>query len=488
MAAITANPEKAHYDLQRLSKVFFAAEYTPLAECPAILKKPRYDINAYTHSKYDHQVSIYDTCIYIMSYVLTTYYSREGTVLLPYKRPRLSTQKSAPQAKRARTEDASSTGVTALKDNFHKYSPYVNSSLLTILSSNMSDNSKQLLSAAFSKSSWKAYESAWNSLHSFEASTKSKLSWPLSQTTLCEYISWATLYKKLRISTVETYVNSLSSVHQLLGFDRGVFGSLATKAMIRGSGNLSAKLFSPKHTRKVFSLALLKVLGNEISQQTWSDNSKRVYWTCACVAFFGCFRIGELLASSDKTYDPTTTLMWKDIKFGQDNCIVHVKSPKSNRREGEFVDLFETPDHGCCPVRCLRNLGKGKGVGDSTPVFIFDSGVLLSPRNFNSTLRSLLSPILGLAANQFSSHSLRAGIPSALARFPGLVEDEDIKGWGRWDSPCFTRYTRLEMDRKRFIYSKITSVLFSGHASTSGGRGASGGTGRGQGQSGGRDH
>ena len=342
----------------------------------------------------------------------------------------------------------------------------------------MSDNAKKLLSAAYSKSSWKSYESAWHSLHSFEASTKS--TWPLNQTLLCEYISWATLLKKLRISTVETYMHSLSSIHQLLGYERGVFSSLATKAMIRGSGNLSAKIFSPKHTRKVFSLALLKVLGNEIAKQSWSDNSKRVYWCCACVAFFGCFRIGELLASSDRTFDPSTTLVWRDIKFGQDNCIIHVKSPKSNRREGEFVDLFETPDHDCCPVRCLRQLKKGKGVGDETPVFTFESGILLSPKNFNLTLRNLLSPVLGSAASQFSSHSLRAGIPSALARFPGLVEDEDIKGWGRWDSPCFSRYTRLEIDRKRHIYKKITSVIFRGPTSHPGGRGATGGTGGGQ--------
>jgi len=47
LAAITADPAKAHYDIQRLSKVFVAAEYILLAEGPAILKKPRYVLNPY---------------------------------------------------------------------------------------------------------------------------------------------------------------------------------------------------------------------------------------------------------------------------------------------------------------------------------------------------------------------------------------------------------------------------------------------------------
>ena len=40
---IIDNLAKAHHDIQRLAKVFFLMESVLLADCPAILKMPRYD-------------------------------------------------------------------------------------------------------------------------------------------------------------------------------------------------------------------------------------------------------------------------------------------------------------------------------------------------------------------------------------------------------------------------------------------------------------
>jgi len=36
----------------------------------------------------------------------------------------------------------------------------------------------------------------------------------------------------------------------------------------------------------------LKIVGNEIAKSDWSENSKRVVWTAACMLFFGSFRGG----------------------------------------------------------------------------------------------------------------------------------------------------------------------------------------------------
>ena len=41
---IIDNLAKAHSDIQRLAKVFFLMESVLLADCPAILKKPRYNL------------------------------------------------------------------------------------------------------------------------------------------------------------------------------------------------------------------------------------------------------------------------------------------------------------------------------------------------------------------------------------------------------------------------------------------------------------
>ena len=341
----------------------------------------------------------------------------------------------------------------------HKYSVNVNSALLRKLESMFSKNSIKLVSAAFSLSTWRSYEAAWNSFAAFEIFVRTSYTWPLSQHAVNEYISWAANTRKLRSASIQSYLASLASIHQLFNHSALSFSSLTTKALLRGCSNLESMVSNPKPSRKVFSLPLLKILGHEIAQMDWLENSKRVFWTCACTAFFGSFRIGELLASKKSSFDPTSTLLWGDIVFGEKSCIVHLRSPKCNSKEGDFVDLFEFKDQSVCPVSCLKNLSCYSGGNKNSPVFQFSSGNLLTPESFNKSLRLLLTPHLGNDAQHFSSHSMRAAIPSALAKFPRLANSEDIKGWGRWDSACYMRYTRLKLDRKRAIFSKISSAL-----------------------------
>ena len=323
-------------------------------------------------------------------------------------------------------------------------------------------NSRELLSIAYSSSTWKSYESAWNCLSGFELDTNSKSQWPISQSYLTNFITWCTYKKNLMSSSIQSYVNSLSSVHQLMGYDNYVFSSLITKAILRGTENLETAKGHFKHTRKVFTLPLLKLLGHEIAKTSWPEDSKRVFWSCVCVSFFGSFRIGELLASSKTTFDPSSTLLWGDVKFNGDSCMIHIRNPKSKKKEGELVDLFNFSDNSVCPVKNLHALRKEtKFPDEQKPVFLFANGNLLTPAVLNDTIRSLLASHLGKESNSFSSHSLRAAIPSALAKKPGLQNNSDIKGWGRWDSDCYSRYTRLHLDRKRAIFAKICTIFSS---------------------------
>ena len=393
-------------------------------------------------------------CVYIP-------YSREGSgTMYPFKRARLTSQEQ-PQAKRPRTEDSQQTGPSSSTSNVTKYSDNVKSDLLNLLCKKFNNDSAKLISAAYSQTTWKAYEAAYNSFVTFDICKNRESKWPLTQEILNDYISWATLEKRLKNSTIVTYVASLSSIHQLFGYSGKIFTSLISKALIRGSNNLAPTLHSPSHTRKVFSISLLKLLGHAIATQTWPEHSKRVIWACACVSFFGSFRIGELLASKESGYDLGTTLLWKNVRLKKDHCLIHIELPKSNAKEGEFVDLFAIPGEDCCPISALNGLLAWTKKSVLSPVFSFPEERPLTPPVFNQTLRDLLLPLLGPSSAQFSSHSLRAAIPSVLATRPDLANDMDIKGWGRWDSPCYRRYTRLEIDRKRLIYNKISTAIFS---------------------------
>ncbi len=43
--ALISNPEKAHWDIQRLNRAFFQPEYVPISSAADIVNKPRYFSN-----------------------------------------------------------------------------------------------------------------------------------------------------------------------------------------------------------------------------------------------------------------------------------------------------------------------------------------------------------------------------------------------------------------------------------------------------------
>ena len=218
-----------------------------------------------------------------------------------------------------------------------------------------------------------------------------------------------------------------------------------------------------KETRKVMTLTLplLKILGNEIAKVDWEDNSKQVVWSVFTLAFFGSFRMGELLSPQENSFSPKDTLLWKDVSFlSPSHLIVHIKTPKSRIPDGEFIDIFEFSGHNVCPVRSLCRLRDSLShVDQNSPVFRFSSGQLLTLKKVNSILPQLLSTHLDADSGCITGHSFRAAIPAILAKHPDVANSSDIMGWGRWKSEAYLSYTRLKLKQKQDAFTKITDLL-----------------------------
>jgi len=172
------------------------------------------------------------------------------------------------------------------------------------------------------------------------------------------------------------------------------------------------------------------------------------------------------LASAANSFDPSADLMWKDVQFpSDDSVLIRLKCAKSGDPQGEYLDLFPFVGFSCCPVAAikkLRQMQQEAGIFDpDSPVFRFSSGRNLIPSQLNNVLSALLEDLCLPGHDSISCHSFRAGIPSTLSLFPELITSDDIRGWGRWNSDCFTRYTRLRHDQKRAIFGKITAALLS---------------------------
>jgi len=266
--------------------------------------------------------------------------------------------------------------------------------------------------------------------------------------------------RKLKPLTVQSYLSSLASIHKLRDLDASVFDDYIVKRTLRGAENLSFYSSMVGGARKVMTLPLLKILGHRISTSDWNEWDKQIFWTAATIAFFGSFRFGEILATSQSTFHEAETLLWTDVSIKEDSAVILIKIPKSRKLEGEFVDLFQLKGQGYCPVSALKRLRKMAQLNnEKLPVFTLKSGKFLNSTALNSALYTLLQPVIGESAAMITGHSFRAALPSALANRPDLASDEDIKLWGRWSSPCYKRYTRLKPLQKRIIFEKIVTSL-----------------------------
>ena len=204
---------------------------------------------------------------------------------------------------------------------------------------------------------------------------------------------------------------------------------------------------------------MLKLLGHEIAKQAWTAHSKQIFWTAACLAFFGSCRMGELLADELK-YDPFNTLLWKDVKLKNQAWLLHIKAPKSGNLGGEYADIFPFKNHGCCPVKALIKLkALSKNQCNDMPVFTLENGKPLTVSHFGSIVNKLLEKRIGKSGGYVTGHSFRAGIPSTLAMHPDLISNYHIMGWGRWSSSAYLCYTKLKLCQKKRIFEKIVNVL-----------------------------
>jgi hypothetical protein len=317
-----------------------------------------------------------------------------------------------------------------------------------------------LIVAAYSSSSWKTMMAALSCYEKFASEKRISVDWPFSVTHVQMFINWAVLEKDYSTNTVRAYINHLATLHKLKNLSEDSCKNFVNNAMINGAENLSFYNDKKPKQKNVMTLPLLRVLGHEISKSNWSNHSKLVIWGSCTTAFFGSFRLGELLSKCDTKFNPYETLLWSDILFLEDGSAkLHNKIPKTRTLGGETISLFTFPKFNCCPIAALKALKNSSSGCDNSPVFTFENGTYLTNQKLNAVIRFFLEKRIGKRAANYSCQSFRGGLPSALASKPNVGNDGSIKKWGRWMSDAFERYTRLDHIAKKAIFEKFVNAL-----------------------------
>jgi len=284
--------------------------------------------------------------------------------------------------------------------------------------------------------------------------------WPISVVNVQKFINWAVLEKEYATSTVRAYINHLATLHKLKNLSEASCKNFVNNAMLNGAENLTFYSDKAQRQKNVMTLPLLRVLGHELIKSNWSNHSKLVIWGSCTAAFFGSFRLGELLSKNESKFNPYETLLWKDIQFLEDGSAkIHNKVPKTRTLGGETISLFPFPKYNCCPIAALKALKSLSTEGEDYPVFTFSNGSFLTNQKLNAVIRFFLEKRIGKKAANYSCQSFRGGLPSALASKPNIENKGSIKIWGRWKSDAFERYTRLDHIARRAIFERFVSAL-----------------------------
>ena len=327
-----------------------------------------------------------------------------------------------------------------------------------------SDLEKLLLYSA-SKATWAKHCSAWKLYDEFCQFYNVKFELPVSIGYARAFATWAVSKRKLKNTTVKSYLSSLNVAHTLSGsFSSNLNSDPCVKLAMRGAENIANVNGTCKTDRLPMNIHLLNILRHRISELPWSPFSKQIFWTACTLCFFTSCRMGELVPSQERNFDASTTLLWDNVReINNTEFIMFVPYSKTTGFKGKIVDIFEIKGDKNCPAAAIRKLRKmmreKTDFKSNVPVFSFHSGKNLTKKQINLWLSSLLEDFVD-SNHKITGHSFRAGIPSTLACFPDEFPNNVIKTWGMWESNSFKLYTKHEREGKRALFEKIVKCLY----------------------------
>ena len=267
--------------------------------------------------------------------------------------------------------------------------------------------------------------------------------------------------------SIKSYKSALKSAHIMNGSSTLAFESPLVNVVLQGMSNLSRALNVPNKQRLVLSMEVLKILGHALASSNFSPYDRQVIWTAMLIGYFCSIRMGEILTDNNTSsaYDPVRLITWKKFReVSSDNVSMFIAIPKvSDDSRGVVVDMFTFKDPSLCPVQNLKtllNMSMAKGLNsESSPVFMMESGKLLTKEFMNQLLKSLLLPYFPASPGAWSCHSFRAGAASHMAAHPELFTAEEVRLQGRWKSETYLRYCRLTGIAQRSLFSKFQNSL-----------------------------
>lgn len=240
--------------------------------------------------------------------------------------------------------------------------------------------------------------------------------------------------RKLSVKTMKGYFSAVAFHSKAQGV-ADFTGDFRLRRMLEG---WARQLPPVRDARRPFTPTHILIFLDKFTQLCVSFWEVQLFSVATLVAFFGAFRISELLVAS-RTDGRCRALAISDVALFDGRVVLTVRQSKTDQRcVGQRVHLYTCSDARLCPVQALSHwkslLGDRKG-----PLFQHESGLPLTQYQFWAVLRKALRAA-GLPERDYGTHSFRIGAASAAAEL-GFGSHE-LQRLGRWKSGAYKSYIR----------------------------------------------
>ena len=228
-----------------------------------------------------------------------------------------------------------------------------------------------------------------------------------------------------------------------------IFDSVLVSSTIKG---LKAQLSRPVRQKLPFSADHLLKFYVILDL---SDSKQLACWCAMLLAFFGCFRLSNLVPPSKGKFDPAKHLKRDDIRFEKNFVLIYYKWSKTNQHASKvsWIPIHSVSDKRFNVRSHLKKLFNIVKVSDDAPLFSFVKGC-----HSKFSLIRLLDKCVyeaGLPLGDYSWHSFRRG--AAVFAFELGLADSAVQLLGDWSSPAFKHYLEFAFIRKASVAKKISN-------------------------------
>jgi len=191
-----------------------------------------------------------------------------------------------------------------------------------------------------------------------------------------------------------------------------------------------------------------------------NDFDTLAIWSVITMAFFGCFRAGELVVTPGRSQQVTPRI--NDISFGFCNNIMYMQLVVkcSKTKPHGFIATIGCSGHMLCAVCTVIQYLHQKGIthtrGNVSTLFTLANGVPITKPFLASKLKQYLLSI-SVDPTNYSPHSLRIGCAS-LAGQLGFSPFE-IRDLGKWASDAYLGYIHPPLSHSAAYSSRLLCPL-----------------------------